>query len=570
VNRIRTLRSLAVGRGVLAMAAVAVFALLLALAGCGSDETKAGAVSAAAGTCSADADCAGLDDGDACNGTLRCDPALGVCRVDPVSVVVCDASADTACAAAVCEAATGACALKPRNEGLACDDGEPCTLGDLCKAGVCAAGATSICPCSEDSDCKDDDDSVCTGVPFCNTAVFPTRCETKASSVVQCPASDEACKANLCDPKDGSCVLVPLQDGAACDDDDACTSGDACKGGSCYGGADTCACESDSDCVDVDGDPCTGVPFCDKSGGKGVCAPNPATVIVCSSAADTDCRKNTCDPQLGACALKPVADKSVCDDGDACTKGEICVAGACTAGTDVCKCVSDADCSDKKDGNLCNGTLFCNQQSGLCELNPASVVTCPTVEDTACSKNVCTAKTGKCKQMARADVVQVGCQAIDLGGGVVAQFCLYAPKEPGSEGDGAVFACEDGESCTKGDVCEGKSCKAGAAVCECSADADCKDKDDGNLCNGTLFCNAQSGKCELNPATVVSCPNVDDTDCLKNVCNPKLGVCQATPSPSGTPCDDGDACTKGDVCKIGQCAPGTFACACKTDLDCLG
>ncbi len=386
--------------------------------------------------------------------------------------------------------------------------------------------------------------------------------------MVECPASGDPCKVNTCDKAKGTCAVQMVAADTACDDGDACTANDVCQGGACSGGKDTCACSKDSDCEDVDGDPCTGIPYCNKAGGKGKCENNPASVVVCSQAADTDCRKNACDKSLGACKLTPVADNTTCSDGDACTKGEACVGGTCAAGTDTCKCASDKDCVGADDGNLCNGLSYCNKASGKCETNPATVVFCPTVDDTACTKNVCDPKLGVCAPQPRSAVNQAGCQLVDLGGGVVAQFCLYLAAEGGKSKDAGPFLCEDGDACTKGDACEGKACKPGAKVCQCSSDADCKAKDDGNFCNGTMFCNAQSGLCEVNPSTVVSCPSVDDTACIQTKCQPKTGACLPE-AVSGT-CDDGDACTSGDGCLLGKCQPGTFTCACKADVDRAG
>ncbi|MCB9740089.1 MAG: hypothetical protein H6747_12560 [Deltaproteobacteria bacterium] len=544
--------------------AVALLAALLL--GCGSEEGAGTGGTGAAVGCTADADCAALEDGNACNGTLRCDATLGVCAVDPTSIKICDTSADTACSATACDPIDGTCKAKAAAAGTSCSDGDNCTLGDQCEAGSCKPGPNS-CECNADSDCTDDGD-LCNGTPYCDKAGFPFRCVVNPATVVKCDPSASTCQSNQCEPKSGKCAPTPVNEGEACNDGDACTAGDACKDGACEGATEICACASDSDCPDLDGDLCNGVRYCDKTDGKGVCKDNPATVVECSSDADTDCRKNTCDKLLGACFLKPVGDKEQCDDGDPCTKGEICVGGACTAGTDTCKCSADADCADKDDGDLCNGTMFCNLQSGLCQVNPATIVTCPTVDDSACSKNVCIPKTGKCEPKPRAEVKQVGCQAVDLGGGFVAQFCLFQPKKDGEAADPGPFVCEDGNACTKGDVCDGSNCKSGPKTCECAADADCAGLEDGNLCNGTMFCDPASQKCVVNPKTIVACPSVDDTTCTKNTCQPKTGVCQPQPVAPGVKCDDGDACTAGDVCKLGTCTPGTYACECQTDADC--
>ncbi len=538
------------------------FALVLALAaahaaGCSSDEAGGGANS-----CKVDSDCAPHDDGDACNGSLRCDAALGVCALAPATIVTCDTSADTACSQTRCVAATGACEAVAAAKGTACDDGVPCTLGDRCEAGACKPGADA-CECDDQRPCVDDGNA-CNGKAVCDKAGFPYRCVVPPSTVVTCPEDDAACSVQGCDPKTGACNATPRPDGATCDDGDACTADDACAAGVCKGAIDICTCKSSADCKD-DGDACNGVPYCDTSAGKGVCKPNPASVVNCSVAADTPCRKNTCDQASGACVLQPVNEGKACDDGDACTDSEVCAGGVCAGGSDVCKCKADTDCKDQDDGDACNGTLYCDLKSGACKVNPATVVVCPTVNDTACQKNLCQPKTGTCALTARAEAQQLGCAVIDVG--VPITICAYKVAAAG-DADPGPFACEDGDGCTKGDVCDGKTCKPGAKVCECTVDADCKAKDDGDLCNGTMFCDPIAGACKVNPATVVNCPTVDDTACVKNTCAPKTGVCGPVAQPSSTKCDDGDSCTSGDSCSLGACKPGTFVCECKVDADC--
>ena len=531
-------------------------ALLVAtvwLGGCGSESAQTGSTTGGL-ACKGVADCAALEDGDACNGTMRCDATLGICILDVATIVHCDAANDSACAQNRCDPKSGSCAPVPAAKGSACDDGDPCTTGDRCEGTTCAAGPDS-CACHSDADCPDDGD-LCNGSTYCDTKSFPYACKLKPGSLVSCSGSEGPCVTSTCAPKTGACVNTAVTDGSACDDDNPCTAGESCSKGACKGGTEICACTVDADCPDLDGDPCTGVPYCDSSGGKGSCKTNPATVVQCATDADTACVKNQCEKAFGGCKLKPVADKSPCDDGDSCTKGEVCFGGGCTLGTDTCKCNSDADCKGTDDGNLCNGTPFCNLASGKCETNPATVVVCPTVGDTACAKNVCMPTTGSCSVVARAETKQVGCQGVDLGGGLVVQVCLYAAKQGGETGDPGPYVCEDGDTCTKGDTCDGKGCKAGKVVCECSKDADCSAKDDGNLCNGVMFCNGSSGKCEFNPASEVFCPKGQDSDCLKNTCTAKTGLCAMQPAKAGTTCDDDNPCTEATTCSDGACAGG--------------
>jgi uncharacterized repeat protein (TIGR01451 family) len=122
-------------------------------------------------------------------------------------------------------------------DGLACDDGDPCTVNDICKGGGCVATAKNAC----------DDGLVCT---------------------------DDGC-----DPKVG---CIHKLNSAPCEDGNACTGGDQCKAGACEPGSltkcddgsacTTDACDSGKGCIFTsacdDGDGCTS-DFCGKGG---ICA----------------------------------------------------------------------------------------------------------------------------------------------------------------------------------------------------------------------------------------------------------------------------------------------------------
>ena len=58
------------------------------------------------------------------------------------------------CVVAVCDNDTGTCAQADAAGGTSCDDGDTCTQGDVCLAGACLAGAAITCedanPCTAD------------------------------------------------------------------------------------------------------------------------------------------------------------------------------------------------------------------------------------------------------------------------------------------------------------------------------------------------------------------------------------------------------------------------------------
>ena len=173
------------------------------------------------------------------------------------------------------------------DEGLACDDGNPCTLGDACLEGECVPGLINVCECGTDADCAEGDD-LCDGVDRCgpnftcqaDPATAPAPCDT---------SEDTDCAANVCEPTTGQCQLLFTTDGMLCEDDDPCWTVKACEAGECEGMSwNPATCEEEA---------CIGLveTACDD----GV----PCTIAICTS--ESGCSQ--------------VNDHSKCDDGDPCT-----------------------------------------------------------------------------------------------------------------------------------------------------------------------------------------------------------------------------------------------------------
>jgi len=417
-----------------------------------------------------------------CPGTRAC----GAAGLSPCSAAVAVAEA--------CDGKDNDCNGKT-DDGPLCDDGDACTAGDGCAGGACQKVTVKVC----------DDQNDCTG--------------------------------DACDPKSGACTFLP-KDGALCDDANPCTEGETCQQGACKGGKPKpCPCANSADCAaSEDGDLCNGVLYCDPA--TKLCTLNPASVVVCADDG-APCTDLKCQPATGTCQTVALPDGATCSDGKPWTSGDACQAGACVPGPSTKLCGLDGDCAKYEDGDPCNGTLFCNKAAGICQVAPKTVVTCPTVWDTACRKNLCQPATGACKLMAVAEQQ----------------------------------ACDDGNGCTSGEACQQGACSAtaGALTCACKADADCAKHEDGNLCNGTLYCNLAKGACVVNPATVVTCPFGLDTACAKAVCVKATGKCATASSPDGTACEaDGSPCTPFDACQQGACTASAGICACKVDADCAG
>jgi len=105
--------------------------------------------------CQSDADC--KDDGDLCNGTPKCvahADGSKTCEVDPDSVVSCDTSSDPVCKTNTCNPKTGKCDLVNDKENASCNDGNVCTINDVCDGqGQCAGRGVAGC-CNKSDDCE--------------------------------------------------------------------------------------------------------------------------------------------------------------------------------------------------------------------------------------------------------------------------------------------------------------------------------------------------------------------------------------------------------------------------------
>ncbi len=470
--------------------------------------------------CQADADCAALDDGDACNGTLVC--LAGRCTVDVGSVVRCPASGP--CVTVACDPGSGECVIDQASDGAACDDGDPCTTGDACADGECVGAAAT---CAAGDACNA---SVCHPFAGCRTHTLGGACDDgdacsqdgclagacATGMVKACPDVGQ-CQLGVCDTLTGACGTVANE--GACDDGNACTVNDVCTGGTCVGELRFCD----------DGNPCT-----------------------------TD----SCDPATG-CVHTP--NGHTCDDGNPCTTGDVCSQGVC-AGSGSCECDAAIDCAAYDDDDLCNGNLTC--QGGKCVVAAGTVVECDPTGNTPCAANTCQPATGACVMTPRGQGVACddgdACTSGDAcsGGACVGlpracddgNPCTFDSCDPAS---GCVHTpttggpCEDGNACTTDATCQDGVCGGGTNGCAtCAVDADCAAHDDGNKCNGAVRC--MGGQCVVDPATVVTCAP-DGNFCTDRKCNPATGACETVAVNGGLACEDGNGCTIGDKCVGGGC-----------------
>ncbi len=263
------------------------------------------------------------EDSDLCSTGDVC--VEGLC-VGGTGVLACDDG--NPCTAESCDPELG-CVSEPL-DGATCDDGDPCTVGDVCAAGLCAAGGERLA-------C--DDGNLCT----IDRCVPGLGCD--AVSVADRCVDDNPCTDEACDPLQG-CVYPFNTD--PCDDGSFCTDADTCQEGACRG--TPVPVDDFNQCTIDSCDPAVGVVYSDREGEcddfdactvgdeclDGECQIG-ATPLDCS---DTNvCTDEYCDSDIG-CVVE--FNTLGCDDFDACTVGDTCGEGECLG--------APRDCDD---GNAC-------------------------------------------------------------------------------------------------------------------------------------------------------------------------------------------------------------------------
>lgn len=484
-------------------------------------------------------------DGAKCNAGLC--TKFGTCSAGKCLGQPKDCTSPGPCYTAYCSAATGECANKLKSAGSACDDGDACSLGDSCDGESCE-GKPAICeddnPCTSDGKC--DKDTGCVFSPFAastctdnNECTVADKCVAgkcvgdPADAGIACDDSNP-CTTDTCSIKAG-CKHDFVADNTSCTDGDTCTEGDLCSKGTCVPGTNSC-CDPVTNPCSNDDNLCNGIATCVKKDGKAVCEILPASVVKCAEMPAGSCIGEVCNIKTGKCEVAQLEEAASCQDGNICTLGEACKNGKCTGGT-VNPC---------NDGNACTADA-CEPKAG-CQNSPIAAV-CS--DDDACTLNdVC--KEGVC-----------GGKALDCATDNNPCTDDTCDKVKGCVATPNAAICDDGSPCTVGDKCSGGTCVPGTIdkiKCECDAskgNADCAKMEDGNLCNGSLYCTPQ-GKCAIDPASIVKCDSGADKPCAKNQCDAVTGKCAFLPVPEGTSCNaDGSACTEGDHCAAGQCVAGT-------------
>jgi hypothetical protein len=275
------------------------------------------------------------NDGNACTKVDLCvDSTLApgsICQ--GTMPVICQAK-DQCHSVGVCNTGTGVCTNPALPDATSCNDGNQCTVGDVCTAGVCRAGPAKSCPTPDqchnlcdamtgacnppkpDNTRCDDGNKCTTGQDVCKAGICTGLAKT-------CTALDQCHTPGTCEPTTGVCSNPVKTDGSACEDGNKCTTGDQCTAGKCVKGTGTVACGA------------------------------------------TTCR--LCDPATGTCTGTAKPNATACDDSNLCTTGEVCNAGRCAGGTTMAcaipacnRCVPTTGvCGPINEGGTCNDGRTC-------------------------------------------------------------------------------------------------------------------------------------------------------------------------------------------------------------------
>jgi hypothetical protein len=477
-------------------------------------------------------------------------------------------------------------------DGLACDDGVSCTLGEVCDF------ATTSCTGGTPTDAVCDNGAFCDGIEVCHPLL-----DCLAGTP---PSTDDgvACTDDSCDEVGDTVVNTPndanCDNGLFCDGAETCDAVLDCQAGTPPAVDDGISCTDDS-CDEV-GDTVVNTPndancdnglFCD--GGETCDA-----LLDCQAGTDpcddsVACTDDSCDDVLDSCANS--ANDANCDNGLFCDGNETCDAVLdCQAGTppasddgvsctdDSCDEVGDAIVNTPNDG-LCDNGQFCDGAETCDALLDCQAGTPPAVDDgVACTDDSCdevgdvvvnAPNDANCDNGQFCDGVDtcdalLGCQAgtppaVDDGISCTDDSCdevndvvVNAPNDAncddglfcdGAETCDAALDCQAGtDPCNDGVACTDDSCDDVLDSCaNAPNDANC---DNGLFCDGAETCDAVLD-CQ---AAVNSCD--DGVPCTDDSCDDILDTCVNAPNDAN--CDNGAFCDGSETCDaLLGCQAGT-------------
>ncbi len=438
-----------------------------------------------------------------------------------------------------------------------CDDDNECTE-DTCVAGVCKHEPY-------DQMSLDCDGIACTVEDSCVAGVCKPGRPDDALCDDMNPCNAERCLADI------GCVSTNLN-GNSCEDGLGCTFDDVCVLGRCVG---TNSCTDGQICDPLAGTcaACTLDAHCDDN--------NPCTIDECS------CDGPECTG--GVCSHRSAPAGTSCDDGIDCTAGDVCMNGACNGRPVDELCDDGNECTEDRcamgtgctfanvsracdDGVACtirdlcvNGTCIgqddCFADGATCSLELGVCALCE--QDADCDdKNPCTddaCMAGRCRYTFNTASCDdgVSCTTGDV--------CAEGVCQRGTPNDDACF---DNDPCTD-DICGVRGCEHpfGTAACDDGVACTANDTCQSGVCRGESSCE-DGAVCKLSEGICATCEVDSDCDdgnpCTDDAC---MGaVCVYTANTAS--CDDGIDCTTDDLCSDGTCSGTPKAASCDDGNPC--
>lgn len=237
--------------------------------------------------------------------------------------VAADCSDGNDCTADVCDLTTETCSNSPAVDGTRCDDdGVP----GVCTSGLCGQGLCAGVDCEDGNECTDDACDFADGTCSNEALSDGTPCDFDGSTGVcaagECiedrcvndPCNDDnPCTTDSCDPRDGTCTHMPVEDYLPCTVDDSAAASSAPDGG------------VDLDAgINPDGgtDPDGGVPT------AGYCLQGICVLDYCSGNPCDDynpCTNDYCAIDDGSCTYFPRPDGTPCMDDLGMCQERVCI-----------------------------------------------------------------------------------------------------------------------------------------------------------------------------------------------------------------------------------------------------
>jgi RHS repeat-associated protein len=278
---------------------------------------------------------------DVCNGDGTCSHpvAAGSCLISGACYAAGAANPTNPCQQ--CTPTTSQTAWSAKTNGTACNDGNACTKNDVCTAGACAGTAYS---CDDGLACTTDS---CNGDGTCSHTTAAGNCLI-GGACYSAGAPSPLSQCQQCTPATSQTAWSAKANGTACNDGNACTSNDKCTAGTCGGTLYSC-----DDGLACTNDVCNGDGTCTHSTAAGNCLIGGACYAGAAANPANTCQ--VCNPAQ-ATTWSTQANGTACNDGNACTQTDTCLAGTCT-GSNPVQCTASDQCHDP-------GT--CAPSTGVC------------------------------------------------------------------------------------------------------------------------------------------------------------------------------------------------------------